>query len=284
MHLAAAAAPSSAPRPLDAHAGLSVPRVRVRPLRERGRVRHRHENLLCCLGIYDFESIRGNRTSGVAQVFHFNPASHTARLESMADTVCPVCLDAVGAGDLALGCSHVYHEACLSAQLSAGRARTGLIDYQFLECGLCRSDISIPSLGPDDAISVDLRVGFERRRVVHDAASVKLRDLGLVPPCTCPVAPDGKCPRMPGGGCAPLSSRAIASLAMRSLAFYRCPTCDCAFFGGLRNCEDEVADGTDAAPPTCPACEALPAGFEVCKKHGREDIQWKCLWCCSPGE
>lgn len=200
----------------------------------------------------------------------------------MEDATCPVCLSGLGdGGSASLCCSHGYHRECLAAQVAAGGRGTGLINFRHLECALCRADITLrPGENADAATMSTLQAGFESREALRRSAVMKLRELGLAPDCACGA---GECKfKTAGGSCPPISTEALSAVAMSKLAFYRCTKCHCAYWGGLRSCEAD-SDPADMAPPVCPSCEALPAGFEVCAAHGREGILWKCLWCCRPG-
>lgn len=197
--------------------------------------------------------------------------------------MCPVCLIGFGgAGDgVTLRCSHGYHRECLAAQVAAGDSGTGLINFRHLECALCRADIALcAGENADAATTSALQAGFESRGALCRSAVAKLHELGMAPECACGA---GECKLKSVGRCPTISADALSAVAMSKLAFYRCAKCRCAYWGGLRNCEVD-SDPADSAPPVCPSCEALPAGFEVCATHGRDGILWKCLWCCRPGQ
>lgn len=76
--------------------------------------------------------------------------------------------------------------------------------------------------------------------------------------------------------------------ALYKCSFYECGKCSEPFFGGLVDCELEMAQEEERKNVVkedlrCQPCllEDLGAGSDDCKKHGKTDIDFKCCYCCS---
>ena len=70
------------------------------------------------------------------------------------------------------------------------------------------------------------------------------------------------------------------------VCFYMCSKCDKPYFGGLIDCEQELAmeDTTRREDLTCRPClaKSMSIGSNICNNgHGAEFIDWKCMYCCS---
>ena len=73
--------------------------------------------------------------------------------------------------------------------------------------------------------------------------------------------------------------------AMHTCAFYECNSCKKPYYGGLIDCEEEMAQADEMKKENllCLKCQkqAYSFGTTSCAKHGDEFITWKCMWCCS---
>ena len=78
----------------------------------------------------------------------------------------------------------------------------------------------------------------------------------------------------------------LAGLAMHSCSFYECFKCDKIYFGGMIDCQaalgqEERASKEDLRCKDCQLKASGGAGQKECKKHSKEQIDWKCNFCCS---
>ena len=83
----------------------------------------------------------------------------------------------------------------------------------------------------------------------------------------------------------------LAEYALHQCTFYECFKCKIPFFGGMQDCAQalESENAKDKKPENilCQTCSVkerskeLGYGQMMCKKHGNEFIDWKCMRCCS---
>ena len=76
-------------------------------------------------------------------------------------------------------------------------------------------------------------------------------------------------------------------LALQRFNYYKCGRCGEPYFGGLRECGGEPGggggDANGDAELMCGGCSATVSGLSgACAKHGRDELQFKCRFCCSP--
>ena len=69
-------------------------------------------------------------------------------------------------------------------------------------------------------------------------------------------------------------------------SFYMCNSCKVPYFGGLIDCEQEANNAQRKTKPEdlmCQDCllKEIGAGQTTCEKHGKIQIDWKCMYCCS---
>ena len=72
-------------------------------------------------------------------------------------------------------------------------------------------------------------------------------------------------------------------------SFYECHGCKKPYFGGLIDCEQEMQQNDDEEAKTkpedllCQDCvlKEIGAGKDICETHGKAQIDWKCMYCCS---
>ena len=73
--------------------------------------------------------------------------------------------------------------------------------------------------------------------------------------------------------------------AMRKLAFFECFKCKVPYYGGRRECAEEMErkEEQKAEDFICAFCkeQGEGAGMTVCNKHGIGSITYKCRYCCS---
>ena len=77
------------------------------------------------------------------------------------------------------------------------------------------------------------------------------------------------------------------AFANHRCSFYLCHGCKRPYFGGLIDCEQEMnnAEHAKTSPEDllCKDCvlKELGAGRDICETHGKTQIDWKCIYCCS---
>ncbi|MES1909680.1 MAG: hypothetical protein MHM6MM_002381 [Cercozoa sp. M6MM] len=215
-----------------------------------------------------------------------------------------------------LACGHVFHHACLRTRLTQAWC-TPHISFGFLECPICKSrmwlqqDAETVSIGErsrttdsnnDDDQSdhsdrsdrsdrsdlkekraIDLKSAIggaaqlqqlllplqQLHREIAQRAFRRLESEGLLQ-CEQVTDKTDSYYRNPTG------------YAMKRFAFYRCAKCRKPYFGGRQECDDGLArgDNNNADELVCGACSGI--GSDACAVHGRENILWKCRFCCSP--
>ena len=75
--------------------------------------------------------------------------------------------------------------------------------------------------------------------------------------------------------------------AMAIYSYYQCYECKVPFFGGLRSCEnlrDDAQNEQEFNPKDLvgSCCVNVGVGEKDCEKHGKDFVDYKCRYCCSP--
>jgi len=77
----------------------------------------------------------------------------------------------------------------------------------------------------------------------------------------------------------------LADFAMHNCTIYECFKCQDVYFGGMQDCMQAMQseDNLKKEDLLCKPCQTKALGFgsKMCKKHGNEFIDWKCMFCCS---
>ena len=72
---------------------------------------------------------------------------------------------------------------------------------------------------------------------------------------------------------------------MHNCTFYECSKCSEYYFGGMQDCMQAMqSEGSlKKEELLCKTCltDSLGFGEAMCKTHGNEFIDWKCMYCCS---
>ena len=72
---------------------------------------------------------------------------------------------------------------------------------------------------------------------------------------------------------------------MHNCTFYDCSKCSEYYFGGMQDCMQAMqSEGSlKKEDLLCKKCmtDSLGFGEDMCKTHGNEFIDWKCMYCCS---
>eukprot|EP01029_Cantina_marsupialis_P027411 TRINITY_DN766_c0_g1_i2.p1 TRINITY_DN766_c0_g1~~TRINITY_DN766_c0_g1_i2.p1 ORF type:complete len:3952 (+),score=1641.27 TRINITY_DN766_c0_g1_i2:307-12162(+) len=181
-----------------------------------------------------------------------------------AEDFCMICwTDPLGqAPSVQLGCGHIFHKECIETLIE--RKYSGpRINFRFMQCPLCKTDIK------HEALNAMLKPWVDLREEVAKKALMRAQFEGVMshPDVTEPTGP---------------YYEDVRGFAMNRYAYYQCYTCKHAYFGGERACL-AAGDGNDNFDPKdliCGGC--VPHSAEQdCPKHGRDYLEWKCRFCCS---
>jgi hypothetical protein len=69
--------------------------------------------------------------------------------------------------------------------------------------------------------------------------------------------------------------------AREKFAFCKCQRCSQVYCGGRVACGDDAGDDPNQWEYLCQGCRSIPVG-EICPKHERNWMIYKCFWCCRP--
>ena len=191
---------------------------------------------------------------------------------------------------LTLDCGHVVHARCSLKRLLVGQAGHRLT-FRYLQChepGCQGTFASLASTARNSPIGI-----------IADAAKKRWA-------MYCSVRSSGEqrwakhlkyAPEALAGG---RFHGQPAEHALARLAFYACSECDRPFFGGAAQCGNGMDDAEDQNAGEgggedgkaggrvdadnkllCPTCMGPSVGVRSCPKHGADDMQMKCRYCCS---
>lgn len=164
-----------------------------------------------------------------------------------------------------LNCGHIFHANCVQL-LMMHRWSSLKISFAFLSCPGCKTPIETIDCAH---LQHDLIKALTMKTLVEKEALKVAERQGLLEDERLKNPDDhfyGK----------PLD------YAMHRCAFYECFPCKKPFFGGLIDCEQELAqqerEKTSAEDLRCQQClmSELGAGEQTCETHGTENIVWKC--------
>ena len=197
-----------------------------------------------------------------------------------ADDPCAICyVDPLGAAPaILLGCGHVVHRQCAIDKIRAGWPGPA-ISFNHLRCPLCgASGGEAEEVGSAQfpvmrhgSLDEEIRPVLALRDVVMRRGRRRLLAEGNV----AELRPGGEWEGRPG------------ELALQRFNYYKCGRCGEPYFGGLRECGGEPGggggDANGDAELMCGGCSATVSGLSgACAKHGRDELQFKCRFCCSP--
>lgn len=201
-----------------------------------------------------------------------------------ADAFCPICyVEAIGkAPAIRLGCGHVVHRACAVAKIRAGWPGPS-ISFNHLQCPLCGVRSRPASeRGSEQAAAMahpSLREALEpalalRREVMHRGRRRLLARAGGAGSLPAELQPGGRYEGRPG------------EFALDTFNYYLCERCEAPYFGGDNRACGPGPGGVGNPPGreaghalVCGACTAAASGA-ACAVHGREELQYKCRYCC----
>ena len=197
---------------------------------------------------------------------HCNPPTEGPPLTQDHELDCAICYtEPLGAAPtIRLKCGHCFHHECAQRILTS-RWPNARITFNFMLCPLCKdTQIAHPSLEAELAPLLELYEDVKRK------ALQRVEYMGLH--TSEDVTTEGG--RFFGN---------LAGYALDRLCYYPCYKCKKPYFGGLQDCVRQAANSNDFDPTelVCGACSASAGGGEICAKHGRDYLEFKCRFCCS---
>lgn len=161
-----------------------------------------------------------------------------------------------------LECGHVYHYDCVKKKLDS-KWSGAMITFGFLECPLCKKELSHP------ALAHDLKPHHALLADVKDKAAKRLKQINLND------VKELKDKNSPFFG-------NEAKYAMARFCYYPCFKCQKPYFGGMRECnaEQRVAE-FNPQELVCGSCASAGSEKGHCAKHGSDYIEYKCKFCCN---
>ena len=176
---------------------------------------------------------------------------------------CSICWveDLQAAPCVLLACGHVFHYACAVRGID-GKWSGDRITFGYLDCPLCKVQMKHPLLAPIMEPHLKLFDKIRSNAVARLKIDGMLKDEKLITPGT----PYYKNPEL---------------YAMHSFAYYVCFKCKQSYFGGRRNCEQNLVENRDPSEMVCFDCGDVPKVECKSSKEHAEFHEWKCRYCCS---
>lgn len=158
-------------------------------------------------------------------------------------------------------CGHIFHKACIDQRVAA-KWVAKRIDFEYLNCPLCKLQISHPNLievlkGPLKLKEQVTKLSMERfkfERLENHSYLIN------------PKSPFYNKPE---------------EFAVKHFAFYLCFRCHRPYFAGAAGCEAALDTEWHEADLLCGGCQLGVQNVSSCKKHGTDWLGWKCRFCCS---
>lgn len=170
-----------------------------------------------------------------------------------------------------LPCGHIFHTNCV-IQLLQHKWTSLRITFAFMSCPSCKQEIDIT--GVSKPIARELGPLIALKKHVEKEALKNAESQGILNDERLSTEGDvyfGK----------------PQEFANHRTSFYECHGCKKPYFGGLIDCEQEMANAeqrqTKKEDLMCQDCllKEIGAGQTSCEIHGRIQIDWKCQYCCS---
>ena len=190
-----------------------------------------------------------------------------------ADQLCGICYTSeLGAEACSkLGCGHVFHTGCV-VQLLKHRWTTLKINFAFMSCPQCNTEIDIKGVSRPIAAELGPLRGLKQK--VEKEALINAEKQGILKDERLSNKDD-------------VYYNQPQEFANARCSFYECFECKKPYFGGLVDCEILMAAQEQEEQKKenlmCQDCllKEIGAGQTTCDKHGTEQIDWKCQFCCS---
>ncbi len=186
------------------------------------------------------------------------------------DDYCTICyVEGLSAApSVQLLCGHVLHWQCVKRKIE-GSWSGARITFGFLNCPQCQQLMQHPLLDslPAYQTAMKLKANLEENALKR----LKFENLEKAPEI---IKPGAQFHLNPLG------------YAMHRFAYYPCFKCKQPYFGGMRACGAPAAVGADGSfdpkELVCGSCRPPATGVNACSKHGKDFVQRKCRFCCSP--
>lgn len=176
------------------------------------------------------------------------------KYEQWGDTLCSICqTETLGEQPCAMfACEHVFHVECALRKLTM--RWDGHIQLQHLDCPICKVPL-LPLTEVPAEVQQAINQGERLMKMVKEKAvkAAEIEGMSL-------------------------------DDALRKLAFFECFKCKLPYYGGKRDCaQDLEREETKAEELLCAFCRQAGDGAakSVCDKHGPLNIQYKCRYCCT---
>ena len=190
-----------------------------------------------------------------------------------ADELCHICYTSeLGVEACSkLSCGHVFHTNCLVNLLRAKWPKLR-ITWDFMSCPECRQEIS--PRGLSKPIVAELGQLLSLKAKVEELALKNAERQGILNDAAV-AEKDGK------------FYGKNQKYANKKCSVFLCNECKKPYFGGLRDCEQDMANeeqnNTQKEDLLCQDCliKTLGYGETNCETHGAEHIDWKCQFCCA---
>jgi len=175
---------------------------------------------------------------------------------------CNICWveDLGSAPCIQLDCGHIFHYSCATSKISNGWSGAR-ISFGFLDCALCKKQMSHP------ALASDLKPLLQLYEQVKAKAIQRLQFLKLdkSKEITNAQSPYFNAPE---------------KYALYHFSYFTCFKCKNPYFGGERACEGNQMMEFDPKELVCGGCSDS-TGKDDCQKHGKDYIEYKCKFCCN---
>ncbi|EGG19598.1 RING zinc finger-containing protein [Cavenderia fasciculata] len=188
----------------------------------------------------------------------------TKRLGQDCDDYCMICWteSLSEAPSIQLDCGHVLHHEC--TQLLLEKRWTGSrITFGFSKCPICKVPIHHPSL--ESITSVLDNIYGE----IIKKGKLRLDFLGIKSD-----------PVFQSGG---KYENKEEDYIVEQFSYYLCFKCKKPYFGGMNQCAAGlvVPDKINEQDLICGSCSSNDS-VTICPKHGKDYLEYKCRYCCSP--
>lgn len=167
------------------------------------------------------------------------------------------------------GCGHVFHLKCISTRIFK-RWHRPRITFNFCNCPLCKQWLEFSTDSP-------LYIKMDEYKKLFDDIKKKSKERLI-------YEKRDKDERITTVG-DPYYQKPL-EYAIAIYSYYECFKCKKPYFGGLKKCEDLMAEenkNDDFKPEelVCAECSNVGLALENCSKHGKDFIEFKCRFCCS---
>jgi len=180
---------------------------------------------------------------------------------------CTICYtEGLGAAPcVQLECGHVLHYHCVLTSLEK-RWVGPRITFNFAKCPSCKAWANAPN---NEKISIKMAEIIELYNDIIGKAVKRLKFEGMEKDARL-TNPEDHYYKQP------------EKYAMDRFAYYECFKCKKPYFGGKKECEQNMDRGNyEASELVCPGCAAVGLEGQTCGTHGLEFIEFKCKFCCN---